>query len=320
MRGKPLNQNLAAARLAFALEVVEDYEANRPKGVYPHYSKLARGIDDWPVASLCFSGLEQAFKLLIRERHGDKEAQKLNGHELACLFASLPSTDQEKVESYYRVYRSFNRFTRPPKEFKTAEQFVKAISDDYTAWRYTLIENQSHPPKIYVHFMLEIWRSLLHLGGKSWCGGVDFLRIDKRIENYFELVLRQADHEWIQLCAEKNTATETQMPVIDWVTKERAGFLDAGLHVFRHLEAPSRFSLDPKVEEFQDHLLKAAKEVVVRLAAHERLWNTGILYDGTRDQRWEEIKWAIRMCLNGLSWNARDELFEDGKGDQEPTL
>lgn len=315
MRGKPLNQNLAVARLGFALEVVEDYETNRPKDVYPYSSEITRGIDDWPVASLCFSGLEQAFKLLIRERHRDKEAQKLNGHELACLFAALPSTDQERVESYYRVYRSFNRFTRPTQGLKTAKQFIKAISDDYTAWRYTLREHQPHPPKIHAHFMLEIWRSLLHLSGKVWCRGIDFLRIDKRIELYFESVLWEADFEEIQSRTEKNTATESSISVIDWATKERTGYLDAGLHVFRHLKDPSRFPLDSKAEELRNHLLRAATEAVRRLESHKRFWDTGILYDGTRDQRWEEIKRANRMCLYGLSWNTQDELFEVGKGD-----
>lgn len=130
---KLLDQNLASTRLTFALEVVEDYEANRPKDVYSHSSGTTRGIDDWPAASLCYSGLEQAFKLLIRERCGDKKAQKLNGHSLLSLYEFLPSEDQKEIASYYRVYRSFNRFTSPPRKWKKAEQFIKAISDDYTA-------------------------------------------------------------------------------------------------------------------------------------------------------------------------------------------
>lgn len=301
--------------MAFALEVVEDYEANRPKGVYPHYSKLAWGIDDWPVASLCFSGLEQAFKLLIKERDPDKKDEDLKGHSLTKLYSYLPSRDQEGVESYYRVYHSFNRFTRPPKELKTAKQFIKDIGDDYTNWRYTLREHQSHPPKIYAHFMLEIWRSLLHLGGKGWCRGIDFLRIDKRIEIYFESVLWEADFEEIQSRSEKNTATESSISVIDWATKERTGYLDAGLHVFRHLKNPSRFPLDSIAEELRNHLLKAATEAVRCLESHKRFWDTRILYHGFRDQRWKERQWANRMCLDGLSWNTQDELFEVGKRD-----
>ncbi len=303
---KLLDQNLAATRLAFALEVVEDYEANRPKGVYPHSLKITRGIEDWPIASLCYSGLEQAFKLLIRER---QKAQKLNEHKLADLYAYLPSTDQEEIESYYRVYRSFNRFTRPPKELKTAKQFIKAISDDYTAWRYTLREHQPHQPKIYAHFMLEIWRSLLKLVDKDGCGGRDFLRIDKRIEIYFSSILRRKTQEEILLCTEKDTAIETLMPVINWCTKERKGYLDAGLHLFRHLRAPSRFSLDAEAE-LRDLLLKTATEVVKHIKSHKRFWNTGTLEEGLRDQRWEEIWWAYSMCLGGLSWNTQRELFE----------
>lgn len=96
--------------------------------------------------------------------------------------------------------------------------------------------------------MLEIWRSLPHLVDKGLGEGMDFLRIGERIDENFEFVLRKAAHEGIQLHAEKDITAETTTPVIDWAAKERMGYLDAGLHLFRHLKAPARFSLDLEVE------------------------------------------------------------------------
>lgn len=162
--------------------------------------------------------------------------------------------------------------------------------------------------------MLEIWRALLHLGGGSWGKGIDFLRIDKRIEIWFENFLAPLfmDND---LFREKKTADAGSfISIIDWVEKERKGYLDAGLHVFRHLREPSKFPLDPKTRIFRDNLLKAAAEVVKRIESRKRFWHTGILCDGWRDQRWQEMEWAYYRCLEGLSWNTQSELFEIGKG------
>jgi len=89
-------------------------------------------------AHICYSGVEQAMKMLLPQY-----PKTNNPHNLWDLYEKLLDASKGKknpreatnaikrIKSYYQVYHSFHRFSDRPKE-KTAEEFLKNIGDKYT--------------------------------------------------------------------------------------------------------------------------------------------------------------------------------------------
>ena len=79
-----------------ALEYVEDLIARRPVGIFPHKLGITRGIYDWAIANLCYCGLEQAMKLVIRSRCSDEKTESLmreDRHDLTKLYKTIGSEE-----------------------------------------------------------------------------------------------------------------------------------------------------------------------------------------------------------------------------------
>ena len=300
--GKPLNILPAVERLKFALEYVEDFNVRRPIGIYPYNLEITRGIDDWAIANLCYCGLEQAMKLVIRSRCSDEETECLirkDGHDLAKLYNKIGCAEKQIVAKYYRVYRSLYQRTNDGPPCETAEKFVQQIGNDYVAWRYNLTEDQPHPPRLYARCMLEIWRALLKIVDEIRCGYIDFHRLDRRISNYFEthIIVLAAD----QMANMKASCNYWRI-IDDWV-EEQGGYLCAGLHVFKHLHDPEKYPIDLE-EELQEQILKLARESTNKRDPKNQF------SDGRRMERWEEIIMLNCMCSRGLEWDHEDGIFK----------
>ena len=302
-RSEPLSQLTAVERLKFALEYVEDFNVRRPVGIYPRKLEITRGIDDWAIANLCYCGLEQAMKLVIRSRCSDKETEILirkDGHDLTELYNKIGSTNRNIVACYYRVYNSLYQRTSEGSPWGTVDEFIQQIGNDYEAWRYTLSEDHQHPPMLYARCMLEIWRSLLKIAGGNRCGYNDFHRIDQRISNYFStcVIVKAAD----MMANVKGASCNYWQIIDDWV-KEQGGYLCAGLYIFKHLQDPEKYPIDLE-EELREQILKLARESIKARDPQNQF------PDGRRMERWEELVMLDCMCSRGLEWDHEEGIFK----------
>lgn len=298
---KPLSTIQAVERSEFALEYVEDFSLRRPVGIYPYKLEITRRFEDWAIANLCYCGLEQAMKLVIRSRCSDERAESLireDRHDLAKLYKKIGS-EEKNVARYSRVYRSLYRRTSDGPLWDTVDEFIQQIGNDYVAWHYNLTEEQQHPPMVFARCMLEIWRSLLKIVGGNRCGYIDFYRLFQLISNYFEtcIIVRAAD-EMANI-----TASCKYWEIIDAWVEEQGGYLCAGLHVFKHLQDPEKYPIDLE-GDLQEQILKLARESIMERDPQNQF------SDGRRMERWEELVMLNCMCSRGLEWDHEERRFE----------
>ena len=301
--GNPLSHHTAVERSKFALEYVEDFNVRRPVGIYPHNLEITRGIDDWAIANLCYCGLEQGMKLVIRRRCSDRKTERLireDKHDLTKLYDKIGLEEKEIVASYYRVYYSLYQRTSEGPSCDTVEAFISQIGNDYVAWRYTLTEDQQHPPKVYARCMIEIWRSLLRIVGGPWCAVIDFHSLDQRISKYLKTaVFEKAADEMACL----KGASYNYWQVIDEWVEARGGYLEAGLHVFRHLQKPEKYRIDLE-EELQEQVLNLARGSIKKRDPHT------MYLSGRRLERFEELIMLNSMCSKGMEWDREKGIFK----------
>ena len=324
-RNQLLPTQEAIERLFFALQRAESICHKDPEEFIGQIPTQHRAVSYWINAQICYPGLEQAMKMFLPESH-----EYINSHNLCQLYEAIDKTAKAEVEpndpeakekkksknlakkaieninSYYRVYHSFHRWPDRPKE-KTAEEFLQNIGDMYVNWRYTLREDHDHPPMVHARFMLEIWRSLLRLGNSPWCKLYKTARVDGRIKHYFRrMFIDAADKLWLLQSARGHSAVTGC--VDEWVGSV-GGELTAGLYVFRHLQNPEEYPIELE-GDVKVCVMKSAQGYRHQLKAGEL--HTSNVFDLMPDQaeRCNEIYRMHFMCLDGLRWNTKSEVFE----------
>ena len=115
-------------------------------------------INAWPTITACYSGIEQAMKLLRLAQGEEMASLKKRGHHISVLFNLLEDEEQRVLHFSYRVYQSLHTYI----ERETVADFLNEIDrggGGYGDWRYFLLQG-SAPPRTHPGAMLEIWSAL----------------------------------------------------------------------------------------------------------------------------------------------------------------
>ena len=129
----------------------------------------------WPFITAGYCGIEQTFKFLIANGKGIsvEELVALRGerknefpfktHDLHVLYRHLDDTAREKLEDYYRIFRSLHDYL----DVGSLGDFLEIVSNPpegkagrgYESWRYSLTDPESRIPRNSPVFLLAIWRA-----------------------------------------------------------------------------------------------------------------------------------------------------------------
>ena len=124
----------------------------------------------WAVATLCYSGIEQSFKVTIASERGVTAEQrrkeggkKYRTHDVGCLFSSMDESARELLSEYYPRFQSLHNYI----DLGDLQDFLNQISgpsgSGYERWRYSLVETGRGIPRISVECMLSIWGATVEL-------------------------------------------------------------------------------------------------------------------------------------------------------------
>ena len=121
------------------------------------FSAEQDAINAWPTVTVCYSGIEQAIKFLLKIQGKLKERDKYesDSHWVGALFQKLTEEEREVIRESYSIYQSLYDHIEP----KTADDFLREIDKGYTTWRYFLLDGIP-PPTTHCGAMLEIWFAL----------------------------------------------------------------------------------------------------------------------------------------------------------------
>ena len=171
-----------------ARRVTRDLIVNNP--VKADLSSEYEAVQGWPLVTALYNGIEQALKMLLLLRSGDRFtlellASRKYGHNLENLYSELADDDREHIELHYREHRSLHDYI--PDDLATARQFIAHInrsSGQQTAglvsWRYILIEGPERVPPTSLWTMHEIWDAICCLIRRA-SGKNDCYRLKKRL-------------------------------------------------------------------------------------------------------------------------------------------
>ena len=243
------NLNDAAWRVQYAREHTQRLYDKHPPNTQLFPEELI-AIEAWPLVCGCYMGIEQTLKLLIRLRKEVPETKlRRIWHDLGKLYSLLHSSERDVVASYYRVYRSLDKFDAGNIPIDTADDFISHIGQGYAAWRYILVEDHPSIPKMHLGLMLETWRALAELVLPP------SLPLNKRVEIYFrtEVFDKAEQAEAWQLAAGDDSSGVAFSDIRDWV-RQQGGYLNAGIRLFRD-QAMNTWSPETASSELRDVLL-----------------------------------------------------------------
>ena len=128
----------------------------------------------WPFITAGYCGIEQTFKSLLANgrgisveellaTRGEKKEFPFWTHDLHALYEYLDRAAREKLEDYYRIFRSLHDYVDAP----SLGAFLEVVSNPpdgkagrgYESWRYSLIVPESRIPQNSPVFLLAIWRA-----------------------------------------------------------------------------------------------------------------------------------------------------------------
>ena len=115
-------------------------------------------INAWPTITACYSGIEQAMKLLRLAQDEEMAPLKKKGHHISVLFNLLEDEERRVLHFSYRVYQSLHNYIKR----ETVADFLNEIDrggGGYGDWRYFLLQG-GDPPRTHPGAMLEIWSAL----------------------------------------------------------------------------------------------------------------------------------------------------------------
>ena len=116
-------------------------------------------INAWATVTVCYSGIEQAIKFLLKIQENLNEIPRdYKHHRIGVLFQELTEEQREVVGESYSIYQSLHDYI----ELKTVDDFLGEIDNGYPAWRYFPLEGIP-PPTTHCGTMLEIWFALTNI-------------------------------------------------------------------------------------------------------------------------------------------------------------
>ena len=147
-------------------------------------------VQGWPLVTALYNGIEQALKMLLLIRSGDRFtlgllASRDYGHNLEKLYGELAVDDREHIELHYREHWSLHDYI--PDDLATAKQFIAHVNRSSSqqttgllSWRYILIEGPEQVPPTSLWTMHEIWDAICSRIRKA-SGKNDCFRLKKRL-------------------------------------------------------------------------------------------------------------------------------------------
>ena len=127
----------------------------------------------WPFITAGYCGVEQTFKSLVANNRGisvkelvatpgaKKNEFPFRTHDLHALYEDLDCPTREKLEDYYRIFRSLHDYL----DVGSLGDFLEIVSNPpegkagrgYESWRYSLTDPESRIPRNSPVFLLAIW-------------------------------------------------------------------------------------------------------------------------------------------------------------------
>ena len=155
-------------KLDRACAITRDLVAKNP--LTPDYSPDYMAVQGWPFVVALYSGVEQALKMLLLAQPDPQFAlddlkKEPYRHNLASLFAVLPSDDRQHIELHFREHWSLYEYNTHGQVIRTAEDFIVHINSGgkqggAVSWRYVLVEETMEIPAMSLWTMCEIWRAV----------------------------------------------------------------------------------------------------------------------------------------------------------------
>ena len=171
-----------------ARRVTRDLIVNNP--VKPDVFSSYEAVQGWPLVTALYNGIEQALKMLLLIRCGDRftlnDLARDYGHDLEKLYGELAVDDRQHIELHYREHRSLHDYI--PEDLATAGRFIAHINDGGNAqtglvsWRYILIEGLEQVPPTSLWTMHEIWDAVCCRITKA-SGKNDCFRLRERLDH-----------------------------------------------------------------------------------------------------------------------------------------
>ena len=249
-------------KLDRACAITRDLVAKNP--LTPDYSPDYMAVQGWPFVVALYSGVEQALKMLLLSQPSPqftladlkKEPYR---HNLATLFAELPSDDREHIEWHFREHWSLYEYNTHRQVIHTAEDFIAHINSGgkqggSVSWRYVLVEETMEIPAMSLWTMCEIWRAVCcRVKTKALDRQGDCSRLSRMLASEFRwLVLRTIPVPYDEFTDEVN----------EWIVHKDGHHLAAWIDLFvkasrndlHKVQAPDR--LRPELAKMADRALK----------------------------------------------------------------
>ena len=155
-------------KLDRACMITRDLVAKNP--LTPDYSSDYMAVQAWPFVIALYSGVEQAFKMLLLAQPSpqftlDDLAKPQYGHDLERLYAALPADDRQHIELHFREHWSLYKYDTQGRVICTAEDFIASINRGgkqrgSVEWRYVLVDERVQIPTTSLWTMCELWRAV----------------------------------------------------------------------------------------------------------------------------------------------------------------
>ena len=219
-------------KLDRACAITRDLVAKNP--LTPDYSPDYMAVQGWPFVVALYSGVEQALKMLLLFQPNPqftladlkKEPYR---HNLATLFAELPSDDREHIERHFREHWSLYEYNTHRQVIHTAEDFIAHINSGgkqggSVSWRYVLVEETTEIPAMSLWTMCEIWRAVCcRVKTKALDRQGDCSRLSRMLASEFRwLVLRTIPVPYDEFTDEVN----------EWIVHKDGHHLAAWIDLF----------------------------------------------------------------------------------------
>ena len=146
-------------------------------------------INAWATVTVCYSGIEQAIKFLLRIQ-GNFSSEDWH-HRIGTLSQELLREEREVIRKSYSIYQSLHNYIGP----KTADDFLGEIDKGYPAWRYFLLEG-GQLPKTHCGAMLEIWSALADVIEARVFRNNDLCHCARRFEIYVGKYVNEARQQY----------------------------------------------------------------------------------------------------------------------------
>lgn len=248
-------------------------------------------INAWPTITACYSGIEQAMKLL-RLAQGEKmTALRKKSHSISTLFNLLEEREQQALRFSYRVYQSLHNYIQR----ETVDEFLDEIDrggGGYGDWRYFLLQGGT-PPITHPGAMLEIWSALCDIIEARIFSNQGLYSCDRRLGKSIKQCIREA---WEDRRGETGVTSEETNALNRWV-ETNGGFINAYAE-FAH----NHYRGSPSINNET-----AGGSVVQPILLKSR-----VLLD-KKAQKDQDLEYFLARAKQkqGVAWNAQAQQFVD---------